>query len=251
MVSKYATATATLTLALACAQAAHAQQTPAPRWDYAGDAGPAAWSTLDKAYASCGAGQAQSPIDIRAARKAALPPLAPGYRPSHADVVDTGRTIEVDLADAGALVLDGTPYPLVQFHFHTPSEETVAGQAYPMVAHLVHRSADGRLAVVAILLREGREHPVLKAVFDNLPARAGARTTLPAAFDAAALLPAERGYYRYAGSLTTPPCSESVRWHVLKEPVEVSKAQIEAFRARYRANARPVQPLNGRVVEES
>ena len=249
MVSKYATAI--LALGLACSPAARAQQPHAPHWDYAGPAGPDAWGTLDVAYARCGIGQAQSPVDIRTTKEAALPPLAPVYRSSHADVVDTGHTIQVDLTDAGALTLDGTPYTLVQFHFHTPSEETVAGQAYPMVAHLVHRSAEGRLAVIGVLLREGRAHPALDAVFDNLPVRAGAHTTLPAAFDVSALLPAERGYWRYTGSLTTPPCSEGVRWHVLKTPVEVSKAQIDALRARYPANARPVQPLNGRVIEES
>jgi len=120
-----------------------------------------------------------------------------------------------------------------------------------MVAHLVHQSADGKLAVVAVLLTEGKANAPLAAVFDSLPQHEGAKKPLRAAFDTADVLPAERGYFAFAGSLTTPPCSEGVRWFVLKEPVAVSKAQIAAFRKLYNMNARPVQPLNGRVVEQS
>jgi carbonic anhydrase len=157
----------------------------------------------------------------------------------------------VSLADGGVLNLDGVSDKLVQFHFHTPSEEKIDGKAYPMVAHLVHQNVEGKLAVVAVLLTQGKENTALDPLFENLPPSEGAKTTLGANFNAVDLLPAERGYFKYVGSLTTPPCSEGVRWQVLKRPVEVSKAQIAAFRKLYQMNARPVQPLNGRKVEQS
>lgn len=219
-------------------------------WDYRGTHGPAAWAGIDPEFSGCKLGRDQSPIDIRGATKAALPALATAYQGSAAEVVNTGHTVQVNLTDAGALTLDGVSYKLVQFHFHTPSEERVKGRAYAMVAHLVHKSAEGKLAVVAVLLKQGRANATLAPVFADLPAAEGAKRALPGTFNASDLLPEQRGYYRFVGSLTTPPCSEGVRWQVLKQPVEVSKAQLNAFRKLYRMNARPVQPLNGRVVEE-
>ena len=135
--------------------------------------------------------------------------------------------------------------------FVNPSEETFKGKAYPMVVHLVHKSDDGKLAVVAVMLKQGKPNAALKPVFDAMPKSEGGKHALAASFDPAALLPAKRGYYKFMGSLTTPPCSEGVRWQVLKEPIEVSKAQIAAFQSLYKHNARPVQPLNGRKIEAS
>jgi carbonic anhydrase len=141
-------------------------------------------------------------------------------------------------------------YALLQFHFHTPSEETIAGMAMPMVAHLVHKSVEGQLAVVAVLFKEGTENPALANVFVALPAEGGTHR-LTNRFDPSRILPDKRGYYAFEGSLTTPPCSENVRWQVLKEPLEVSGEQLAAFRKLYPMNARPTQPLNGREVLES
>ena len=218
-------------------------------WGYGGH-GTAAWGEVPGAEA-CKLGTMQSPIDIRGAKKAALPPLDLHYKKSAATIVDNGHTIQVDLADGGFMTVGGVPYKLVQFHFHTPSEEKVEGKGYPMVAHLVHKSDDGKLAVVAVLLKEGKADAALAPVFAAMPHEHGKPKTLPAAFDVASLLPAVKAYYKYTGSLTTPPCSEGVAWHVLKQPVEVSKAQIESFRKHYKMNARPVQPLNDRTIEQS
>lgn len=134
---------------------------------------------------------------------------------------------------------------------HTPSEEHIQGKSYPLVAHLVHRNEAGNLAVVAVLFKEGKSNPVLSKVFDAMPAKADEKVDIAGGFDAASLLPAKQTYYSFAGSLTTPPCSESVRWQVLKEPVSVSKAQLAQFKKLYPMNARPTQPLNGRTVEIS
>ena len=218
-------------------------------WGYSGH-GPSAWGEVPGAEA-CKLGKLQSPIDIRDARKSALSPLDLHYRKGAATIVDNGHTVQVDLADGGFMNVGGVPYKLVQFHFHAPSEERVAGKGYPMVVHLVHKAEDGKLAVVAVLLKQGKADAALAPVFAAMPHDHGKPKALPAALDVAELLPADKGYFRYTGSLTTPPCSEGVAWHVLKQPVEVSKAQVEAFRKHYRMNARPVQPLNDRVVEQS
>jgi carbonic anhydrase len=221
----------------------------APHWGYGGH-GPDSWGEMPGA-GTCHLGKEQSPIDIRDAKKSALPPLRFAYGKGSGEVVNNGHTVQVNLANGGSLNVDGVAYKLVQFHFHTPSEEHVEGKAYPMVAHLVHQNAEGKLAVVAVLLKEGKTNAALAEVFDGMPQHEGAKKSLPASFDAADVLPAERGYFAFVGSLTTPPCSEGVRWFVLKEPVTVSKAQIAAFRKLYHMNARPVQPLNGRVVEQT
>lgn len=223
----------------------------APHWEYGGKSGPAAWGDLDTSFAECKLGNEQSPIDIRGAKKTDLPPLAFGYQSTGAEIVNNGHTIQVNLADAGALTLDGVPYKLVQFHFHTPSEERISGKAYPLVAHLVHKSAEGKLAVIGVMLKEGKPNTMLKPVFDNMPKAEGEKKALGGNIDVAGMLPADHGYFRYMGSLTTPPCSEGVRWQVMKQPVEVSKDQINAFQKLYKMNARPVQPLNGRKVEQS
>lgn len=221
-----------------------------PHWGYGGEHGPQVWGDMEADFAACKLGKEQSPIDIRNPKKSALPALDFEYKKSSAEVVNNGHTIQVTPVDGGVLNLDGVPYKLVQFHFHAPSEEKINGKAYSMVAHLVHQSADGKLAVVAVLLTEGKNNAALDPLFEAFPQTEGGKKTLAADFNAAELLPAARGYYRYVGSLTTPPCSEGVRWQVLKQPVEVSKTQIAAFRKLYNMNARPVQPLNGRKVEE-
>jgi carbonic anhydrase len=220
-------------------------------WGYSGEHGPAKWGDMEPEFSECKLGKEQSPIDIRDAKVGKLPALDFNYTASGAEVVNNGHTVQVNLADGGVLNLDGAPYKLVQFHFHTPSEEKVNGNAFSMVVHMVHSNADGKLAVVAVLLKEGKANAALAPVFDKLPQAEGKKIALDIKVRPADILPVERGYFKFIGSLTTPPCSEGVRWQVLKQPVEVSKAQIAAFRGLYPMNARPVQPLNGRKIEQS
>lgn len=218
-------------------------------WSYSGEAGPDRWGALHPDYALCARGRAGSPIDIATAEPANLPAIGFDYRPGPGEVLDNGHSIQVDLPAAGQARFASGQYRLAQFHFHAPSEERFAGRAYPLGVHLVHSDAAGRLAVVAVLFREGAPNPVLDQVFGALPVRGG-RAPLAAPVDPRGLLPAARSYYTYEGSLTTPPCTEGVAWHVLQTPVEASRAQIDAFRARYPMNARPVQPLHGRTVKQ-
>ncbi|WP_232467735.1 carbonic anhydrase [Bordetella genomosp. 9] len=197
----------------------------------------------------CKLGKEQSPIDIRDVVDADLPAIAFDYRQSVANVINNGHTIQVDLADGGTIALQDGKYKLLQFHFHTPSEERIDGKAYPLVAHLVHRSDAGRLAVVGVLFEVGEHSPLLEKVFSTMSARVGTAIKIPGGIQANALLPAERSYYAFAGSLTTPPCTEGVQWRILKQPMQISAEQLQAFQQLYPMNARPVQPLNGRPVQ--
>jgi carbonic anhydrase len=237
-----------LAAALSVAGAAQAA-TDHAHWEYTGHAGASHWGDLDKSFETCKLGTHQSPIDIRGAKKSGeLPAIGFGYKAGAAEVLNNGHTIQVNLPEGGTVKLASGEYQLLQFHFHTPSEEKVNGKPYPLVAHLVHKNAANELAVVGVLFREGKANAALQKVFDAMPRKEGAKAALDGGFDTAALLPARQGYWAFEGSLTTPPCSEGVKWQVLRQPVEVSKAQLAAFRKLYPMNARPVQPLNGRVV---
>ena len=225
----------------------------AHHWSYDGSGSPAHWAELDVKYAACAA-RSQSPIDIqtRDVLAAPLPALAFDYRPVPLRIVDNGHTIQVNYDPGSSLTVDGKRYELVQFHFHRPSEEAVDGKRFAMVAHLVHRDAQGHLAVVAVPLQPGPENALVETLWRNLPATKEKEAN-PTAVEvsAASLLPSNLGYYAYSGSLTTPPCSEGVRWLVLKTPSLVSNRELEIFAARYPNNARPLQPRNGRQVLSS
>lgn len=220
-------------------------------WTYEGEEGPEYWGELDPNYATCSGGTEQSPIDVVGAEGSDLADIDFTYgsvSPLH--IVNNGHTIQVNVPEGNSIVLDGTTYDLLQFHFHTPSEHAIDGQTEAMELHLVHKAEDGTLAVVGVLLREGAEHAGLKPVFEAMPVMAGPEQEVTGTVDLAALLPETRTTFRYMGSLTTPPCSEGVHWNLFNEPAEVSAAQVEAFRKIFELDARPVQPLNDRTVEE-
>ena len=223
-------------------------QAEGEHWSYTGHGAPAHWSELDKAFATCKVGHLQSPIDIRGAKVASLPAIKFDYKPSPLKVIDNGHTIEVIYAPGSWIEVGGARYELQQFHFHKPSEEKIDGKAHAMVAHLVHKAADGKLAVVAVLLDKGAANATIETIMSNLPKVKEQETEVDASVDAGGLLPRDRGYYTFQGSLTTPPCSEDVRWFVLKVPTTVSEGEINAFGKVYPMNARPTQPSHGRPV---
>ncbi|MGV0958647.1 MAG: carbonic anhydrase [Limnohabitans sp.] len=235
---------------MACGLAAAADNHGhAPHWEYEGKAGPAQWGSLEKDFVTCKIGGEQSPIDIstKATEKAKLPGIKTAYSASAGELVNNGHTIQINLAEGGSATVPSGSYKLLQFHFHTPSEEKINGKNFPLVAHMVHKNDAGNLAVIGVLFKQGQENKALKDIFAALPAKEG-KEALKQNFDATTLLPANMGYYAFKGSLTTPPCSEGVAWQVLKTPVEMSKAQIQAFQKVFKMNARPVQPLNQRKV---
>jgi carbonic anhydrase len=221
-------------------------------WTYTGAAGPEHWGELSPEFAACENGKQQSPIDITHAHLAQLPPIHFAYHTSPLKIVDNGHTIQVNYAPGSTITVDGKTYELVQFHFHHPSEEEINGHRYAMVAHLVHRSQEGKLAVVSVLIKEGNPNQLISTLWDNLPSEKGKELDLDhVEVNATDLLPANHKYYTFAGSLTTPPCSEGVTWYVLETPMSFSKAQIDKFAGVYPLNERPIQPLDGRVVQES
>ena len=230
------------------AQEHHSEHT----WDYGETRGPSHWGELKPEFAPCKNGRQQSPIDIHNPQKADLPPMQVDYKSSPLHIIDNGHTVMINYAPGSFMSVGGKKYALKQFHFHRPSEETISGESYEMVVHLVHADDEGKLAVVAVLLQKGEDNPLIRELWNHLPKQKEKEESLDEVqIDVAGLLPADRGYYTFPGSLTTPPCTENVMWFVLKHPGTVSAAEIEQFSKLYRHNARPTQPLHDRVVLES
>ncbi|WP_374354777.1 carbonic anhydrase [Chitinimonas sp.] len=260
-----------IALGLALPVAAIAAQRPEPRhggkhgakaeaheedpshWSYTGPAtGPQNWARMNPDFAQCAEGRQQSPINIVGAAPQQLPQLRFSYGLSKLSILNNGHTIQVNIDPGQSVEVLGDRYELKQFHFHTPSEEMIGGKPFAMVAHLVHKSEAGRLAVVAVLFKEGQANPLIDTLWSRLPGEHGETRSFDGQMISPAnLLPNNAKYFTFDGSLTTPPCSEGVRWIVLKTPVELSKAQLARFRQMFPMNARPVQPLNGREVLES
>ena len=221
-----------------------------PHWEYEGPGGPENWAKLDPKNTVCATGNRQSPIDIKDGIRVDLEPILFNYWPSTFRIVDDGHTVQVEVGNA-AIALNGKTYQLVQFHFHRPSEEKIDGRRFDMVVHLVHKSGDGQLAVVAVLLERGVENPFIQTLWNHLPLEKNQPVSPPAVqIDLNALLPASRNYYAYMGSLTMPPCSEGVLWLVLKQPVQMSQEQLDIFSRLYRNNIRPIQPTAGRLIKD-
>jgi len=226
--------------------------THAPHWGYSGAEGPSAWSSLNSEYKLCQSGTRQSPIDIKDAKQESLPTIQFDYKPATLNVVNNGHTILVNYPAGSFITVGDKKYELKQFHFHHPSEEKINGKSYDMVVHLVHADANGKLAVVAVLLKKGASNAMLQRIWENMPQEGGpAHEVAGVEVNAAKLLPSSSAYYTFSGSLTTPPCSEGVTWFVLKTPSEISAHEIDLFSKIYPLNARPVQPTNQRPVLES
>ncbi len=221
-------------------------------WTYQGKTGALVWGKLDPSYEVCAKGDLQSPIDIRNARiNVELKPIEFHYITGGVTIENDGHTIQVDVHKGSYIVAAGARYDLVGFHFHHPSEHTVRGKYADMEVHLVHRSADGKLAVLGVLLSEEGQYPnaVLATLWQNLPKQAGKSQTIDVMVNPGGLLPTDRAYWTYSGSLTTPPCTEGVSWFVYENPVSISRSQLNTFEAIYKMNTRPIQDLNKRKIE--
>lgn len=220
-------------------------------WTYDGSSGPDSWGKLNADYALCASGHNQSPIDLRDGIAVDLEPIQFFYRPSSFRVVDSGRHLQMSVY-GGGLNLLGKNYELIRVVFHRPSEFTVDGKTFDMDAQLVHTSEDGKQAIVTVLLEKGAENPVVQTALNNLPLVKGGEVAPPGQnVDVSRLLPENRRYFTFMGSLTTPPCSEEVLWLVLKQAQPISLEQLAIFQRLYRPNARPVQPGFGRILKES
>lgn len=216
-------------------------------WSYSGKTGPQHWGELGPQNAMCSQGIEQSPIDIPAEAPVRTGDILFNYQPTPLAVLNNGHAIQVNYAPGSSITVEGETYNLLQFHFHALSEHTMAGQHAPMEVHFVHQSADGVYAVVGVMMNRGAASAAYEPVGSRAPGEPGQTSaTHGEMINAIDMLPADRSYYRYDGSFTTPPCTEGVKWFVLATPVELSDAQLGAFEAIYHNNYRPVQPMNNR-----
>jgi carbonic anhydrase len=240
---------AALALCPICARPGFAAE--GPHWGYEGDHGPTKWGDLDAANKVCAIGSQQSPIDIGAAMQARLSPLNLNWARRADTIVNNGHTIQLNFGEGSRLKLDDTSYKLLQMHFHRPSEHLIGGKNFPMEAHFVHRAESGGLAVVGVLMATGRPNRAFSRIVSAMPQAEGPAVKLESHIDPQAFLPGRHGYYRYSGSLTTPPCSEVVQWLVMATPIHVAEADVASFAKLYPMNARPVQKLDRRYVLRS
>jgi carbonic anhydrase len=224
-------------------------------WGYTGHEGPANWGDLDEKYTMCKVGSSQSPINIKkdvTIDTNDLKPIAFNYATGASEVINNGHTIQVNIKEGSSITVDGIEFALKQFHFHTPSENQIEGKNFPLEAHFVHASKDGQLAVVAVMYEDGAENPIIKKIWEKMPHKASEKNSCGLSSKVINdMLPKEKDYYRFNGSLTTPPCSEGVRWLVMKNYSNISAAQTKEFLELFHhANNRPVQPINARQVAE-
>ncbi|WP_034917402.1 carbonic anhydrase family protein [Erwinia sp. 9145] len=220
-----------------------------PQWGYTGEGAPDNWGKLSQNFATCEKGMNQSPIDIKGAIKGELPPLSLTFHAEKKSIVNNGHTIQLTIQDGDTLMLDGTEFTLQQLHFHAPSENRIDGKTYPLEIHFVHSDSKGELAVIGVMVEEGADNPVMADVLKNLPTKLNEPEAFKEPLALAHLVPGDKSYYRFSGSLTTPPCTEGVRWLIMKESVTASKQQLHTIeKALGLHNNRPVQPLNGRIV---
>lgn len=223
-------------------------ETPA-HWSYEGDEAPQNWSKLNPDFVLCEKGKNQSPVDIHGALKTHSQPLDISYKLPPNSVLNNGHSIQVNVKEGDVLTLDGDKFVLQQFHFHSPSENTINGKSFPLEAHFVHMDANGEIAVVAVMFETGKSNPVLEKIWQHIPGQVGQTSQLNEKIDINGLLPKNLTHYRFSGSLTTPPCTEGVRWLVVKQPMTVSVQQLHAFTSvMHHANNRPLQKLDGRVI---
>lgn len=220
-------------------------------WSYEGSSGAEHWGRLKPEYATCATGLRQSPIDLRDGIAVDLEPIQFAYRPTSFRVVDSGRNLQVAIYGGGIDLL-GKNFDLMRIQFHRPAEVTMDGKTFDMDAQLVHKSEDGKLAIVTVLLEQGSENPLVQMVLNNLPLEKGGEVAPPGqSLDVSRLLPVNRRYFTFMGSLTTPPCTEDVLWLVLRQPQQISPEQLSIVQRLYKPNARPVQPGFGRIIKES
>lgn len=221
-----------------------------PLWGYGGISNPYRWSELSPEFESCELGRDQSPINIVDPNQSEqTSEIDFDYQSTTAEVVDNGHTIEVQFEPGNSITIDDEVYQLLQFHFHTPSEHLIDNKAAAMEVHFVHQNEAGKLAVVGIMMNSGAENPAIASIWDAIPDNNQVKAASKMSLNAAKLLPKNKTFLSYDGSLTTPPCSEEVSWNILVESIELSPEQIATFESLYPYNARPIQPLNGRSID--
>ena len=221
-------------------------------WGYQGNVSPSHWGNMDEKFAMCGKGTMQTPINIIATNDKNLTPLGIDYTTSSKNVINNGHTVQVNIQSGSTLTIDGETYELKQFHFHTPSENNINGTSYPLEAHFVHATKDGKLAVVAVMFKDGKANPILEKIWNKFPLEENKAVSIDlSSTDIKSIMPSNKEYYKFMGSLTTPPCSESVKWNVYKTEMTISQEQVKEFYDVFgHTNNRPLQNTNNRTITE-
>lgn len=235
---------------IALTSSLNAEEHHAAHWGYEGDTSPEHWAEMSEKFKLCGSGVNQSPINIKSDFDADLAPIEFDYQGKPEKVLNNGHTIQVDISEGSSIKIEGQTFNLKQFHFHTPSENTIDGKSFPLEAHFVHRNAEeNTYAVVAIMFEEGEENPILKSIWEKMPAEERKSENIDGELAYNKLMPEDKDYYRFNGSFTTPPCTEGVKWFVLKKPMSASKEQIKQFfDVMKHANNRGIQKTGARVI---
>lgn len=220
-------------------------------WSYKGLGSPEKWGDLNPDWVTCKTGKNQSPIDINETIKGNLPKLEMVFTTEVKNIINNGHTIQINTTSHMGVEIDGESFTIEQLHFHTPSENLLNGTSYPIEIHFVHSNKQGQLAVIAVMANEGKTNPIINKLLELTPKEINSTYYIERNMTLKDLFPNDMHYYRYSGSLTTPPCSEGVIWIVMKQPIEISKSQIQAFVTSLKGqNNRPLQPLNGRQIVE-
>lgn len=217
-------------------------------WDYEGANGPEAWGKLSPEFQACSMGREQTPIDLKNGIRAEPGIISYAYKRMPVRILNNGHTIQVNCPAGSQAQIAGQTYDLLQYHFHHPSEHILSGQRFELEMHLVHRNKAGELAVIGIFIRAGQANQTLQSIWQVMPTKASPEKWTSVSVNPDRLLPPNSTYFRYYGSLTTPPCSEGVLWTVYREPIEASEAQLKQFAQIFANNARPIQPLNRRFL---
>jgi len=221
-------------------------------WGYEGKHSPLHWGEMKEEFAMCSKGKMQTPINIVPTQDVDIQALDFQYHTDATNVVNNGHTVQVNIASGSTVIIDGAEYELKQFHFHTPSENNINGEEYPLEAHFVHATKEGDLAVVAVMFKMGEENPILAKIWSKFPLEQNKPVSIELSkTDIEGILPSNKEYYKFMGSLTTPPCSENVKWNVFKTTMSISKEQIKQFFNIFgHSNNRLLQDVNGRTILE-
>lgn len=218
-------------------------------WSYEGNNGPNFWGDLDPSFSLCKTGKQQSPINLKWQKQSTGGEIAFDYKESPLRTVDSGHNLEIKFNSGSFIKIRGQEFELVELQFRSGSEHTFSGEHLPMEAQLIHKNSRGELAILSVMIIEGKENPTIEKLWTHWPQQTNKETLIETVkWNAKDLLPSRFTYYHYTGSLTTPPCTEGVNWNIFNTPAQMSRAQILNFRKKYRLNARPIQPIQNRKL---
>lgn len=226
-----------------------AEEHSSQSWGYIGSGAPHKWGELGAGFEVCKSGTEQSPVNIDRFMQEGVPALNMAYSAVPLVVANTGYTVQVNVAPGTGFRANDTNFNLLNFQFRTPSEHYVDGAPYPMEAQFFHKAADGAVSIVSVMFKVGAHNPLIEGIWQNVPQVGSSKDVSGVEINPSDLMPEDKSFFIYQGSLTAPPCTEGVTWYVMQEPIELSAQQLKAFQAVFPINARPIQDLGERTIK--